>query len=302
MAKFYGIAGTRRGSVGNETYYISKTQNIVKKKATFVFDPRTEKQITQRIRMKNCLLGLKNVKSELELNTFTNEQVIENHENAFVKNNVSRCSYIDKRTSNIANFPSLSDNITCSYGTLTTLPLIIAGGNIGILLNNPLEGNVTIKTLSIELLNTYTFLRNEDTITLFYYYCENIEYDDNTLYHFVPGNPITNMIQVQTGRKTFKINTNNENPIDMYGLRIHNGMLLTLQNQTPRGTYVSLYNDSRPCYILCFYARLIDENIYNFCVSSMLSNKGYEDMLSYSKRPAYIELCLESFDVNLPNY
>ena len=32
MAKFYGIAGTRRGSVGNETYYISKTQNIVKKK------------------------------------------------------------------------------------------------------------------------------------------------------------------------------------------------------------------------------------------------------------------------------
>ena len=49
------------------------------------FDPRTEKQITQRIKIKNCLLGLKNVKNALELNTFTNEQVIENHENAFVK-------------------------------------------------------------------------------------------------------------------------------------------------------------------------------------------------------------------------
>jgi hypothetical protein len=61
MAKFYGIAGTRRGSVGNETYYISK------------------KQITQRIKIKNCLLGLKNVKNALELDTFTNEKVIENH-------------------------------------------------------------------------------------------------------------------------------------------------------------------------------------------------------------------------------
>ena len=37
MAKFYGIAGTRRGSVGNETYYISKTQNIVKKKSYVCF-------------------------------------------------------------------------------------------------------------------------------------------------------------------------------------------------------------------------------------------------------------------------
>ena len=34
MAKFYGIAGTRRGSVGNETYYISKS---FKEAVTLIF-------------------------------------------------------------------------------------------------------------------------------------------------------------------------------------------------------------------------------------------------------------------------
>ena len=29
MAKFHGLGGIRRGSVGNETYYIHKGQNIV---------------------------------------------------------------------------------------------------------------------------------------------------------------------------------------------------------------------------------------------------------------------------------
>lgn len=302
MAKFYGTAGTRRGSVGNEVYYIQKTQNIVRRLPAFIHNPRTVKQQTQRIRMKNCLLGLKNVKSELDLSTFANQEVTENKDNAYVKNNVNRCSYIDKKTANIANFPSLSDNIICSYGTLTTLPITVASNNIGLVLSNPLDGVVTIKDLSVELLNTYSFLRNEDTITIFYYYCENIEYDADRLYHFTADSQIRNMIQVQTGRKTFKVNTNNDNPIEMYGLRIHNRILLTLQSQTPRGTYVSAYNDSRPCYFLCFYARLIAEDQYNFSVSSMAMNKGYEDMLSYSKLPEYIELCLASFDVNLPNY
>ena len=77
MAKFYGTAGTRRGSVGNEVYYIQKTQNIVRRLPAFIFNPRTVKQQTQRIRMKNCLLGLKNVKSELDLSTFANQEVIE---------------------------------------------------------------------------------------------------------------------------------------------------------------------------------------------------------------------------------
>ncbi len=78
MAKFYGTAGTRRGSVGNEVYYIQKTQNIVRRLPAFIHNPRTVKQQTQRIRMKNCLLGLKNVKSELDLSTFANQEVIEN--------------------------------------------------------------------------------------------------------------------------------------------------------------------------------------------------------------------------------
>lgn len=301
MAKFYGTAGTRRGSVGNEVYYIQKTQNIVRRLPSFIFNPRTVKQQTQRIRMKNCLLGLKNVKSELDLSTFANQEVIENKDNAYIKNNVSSCSYIDKKTSDIPNFPCLSDYIKCSYGTLTSIPLTIINSHMGIFVPEITSAQPTVSEVSAKLLEHYSFLRNEDTVTFFYYYCENIEYDAEKLYHFIEESKIKNLIQVKTGRKTFKINTNNDNPISTYGLMLQDATCLTVSAKTSQDTYVAEYNDQHPCYILCFYARLIAEEQYNFCESSMAPNKGYVNMIEYSKQPDYIELCLESFKVNVPN-
>ena len=207
MAKFYGIAGTRRGSVGNETYYISKTQNIVKKKATFVFDPRTEKQITQRIKIKNCLLGLKNVKNALELNTFTNEQVIENHENAFVKNNVRNCCIIDRITSNIPNFPTLSSNVVCSYGTLDSLYVVSNDSFLGVVFPGVDSEDKTIAQLTNEIITEYDFLRNGDAITFFYYLCTNITSSENKLFEWDNPDLLNNTVDIITGRKTFILNT-----------------------------------------------------------------------------------------------
>ena len=213
MAKFYGIAGTRRGSVGNETYYISKTQNIVKKKATFVFDPRTEKQITQRIKIKNCLLGLKNVKNALELNTFTNEQVIENHENAFVKNNVRNCCIIDRITSNIPNFPTLSSNVVCSYGTLDSLYVVSNDSFLGVVFPGVDSEDKTIAQLTNVIITEYDCLRNGDAITFFYYFCTNITSSENKLFEWDNPDLLNNTVDIITGRKTFILNTNDNRPI-----------------------------------------------------------------------------------------
>lgn len=304
MAKFYGIAGTRRGSVGNETYYISKTQNIVKKKATFVFDPRTEKQITQRIKIKNCLLGLKNVKNALELNTFTNEQVIENHENAFVKNNVRNCCIIDRISSNIPNFPTLSSNIVCSYGTLDSLYVASNDDFLGVVFPGVDSEDKTIAQLTNEIMAEYEFLRNGDAITFFYYFCTNITSSENKLFEW--GNPelLNNTVEIITGRKTFILNTNDNRNIDNLGFTCFqsgvedNEIILTVNVKDAGDEFITSTDSMFPCYISVFYSRLIDENTYNFCVSSSGFNKGYLDIVNFTKKKEYQYFALSSWNTN----
>ena len=304
MAKFYGIAGTRRGSVGNETYYISKTQNIVKKKATFVFDPRTEKQITQRIKIKNCLLGLKNVKNALELNTFTNEQVIENHENAFVKNNVRNCCIIDRISSNITNFPTLSSNVVCSYGTLDSLFVVSNDAFLGVVFAGVESENKTIAELTNEMLTEFEFLRNGDAITFFYYFCTNITSSNDKLFEWDNPEILNNTVDIITGRKTFILNTNDNRTIDQLGFTCiqsnveENEIILTVNVKNAGDDFITDTTSDYPCYISVFYSRLIDENTYNFCVSSSGFNKGYLDMVNFTKKKEYQYFALSSWNTN----
>ena len=304
MAKFYGIAGTRRGSVGNETYYISKTQNIVKKKATFVFDPRTEKQITQRIKIKNCLLGLKNVKNALELNTFTNEQVIENHENAFVKNNVRNCCIIDRISSNIPNFPTLSSNVVCSYGTLDSLPVISNDAFLGVEFAGVNSENKTVAQLTNEIITEYEFLRNGDALTFFYYYCTNITSNENKLFEWDNPEILNNVVDIITGRKTIILNTNDNRPIQQLGFICmqsdaeENEIILTVNVKDEGDEYITSTNSDFPGYISVFYSRLIEENTYNFCVSASGFNKGYLDMVNFTKKKDYQYFALSSWNTN----
>ena len=304
MAKFYGIAGTRRGSVGNETYYISKTQNIVKKKATFVFDPRTEKQIAQRIKIKNCLLGLKNVKNALELNTFTNEQVIENHENAFVKNNVRNCCIIDRISSNITNFPTLSSNIVCSYGTLDSLFVVSNDAFLGVVFAGVESENKTIAELTNEMLTEFEFLRNGDAITFFYYFCTNITSSNDKLFEWDNPEILNNTVDIITGRKTFILNTNDNRTIDQLGFTCiqsnveENEIILTVNVKNAGDDFITDATSDYPCYISVFYSRLIDENTYNFCVSSSGFNKGYLDMVNFTKKKEYQYFALSSWNTN----
>lgn len=303
MAKFYGIAGTRRGSVGNETYYISKTQNIVKKKATFVFDPRTEKQITQRIKIKNCLLGLKNVKNALELNTFTNEQVIENHENAFVKNNVRNCCIIDRITSNIPNFPTLSSNVVCSYGTLDSLP-VDQTEVLGVTFEGNDDEDKTVGQLTNELLTEYDYLRNGDALTFFYYYCLNITSSENKLFEWDNPEILNNVVEIITGRKTIILNTNDNRPITQLGFICMQSdfdesyLYLTVNVRDPGDNLITIVEDMHPGYISVFYSRLIDENTYNFCVSTSGFTKGYLDMVNFTKKKEYQYFALSSWNTN----
>ena len=304
MAKFYVIECTRRGSVGNETYYISKNQNIVKKKDTFVFDPSTEKKINQRIKIKNCLLELKNIKNALEVNTFINEQVIENHENAFVKNNVRNCCIIDRISSNIPNFPTLSSNVVCSYGTLDSLPVISNDAFLGVEFAGVNSENKTVAQLTNEIITEYEFLRNGDALTFFYYYCTNITSNENKLFEWDNPEILNNVVDIITGRKTIILNTNDNRPIQQLGFICmqsdaeENEIILTVNVKDEGDEYITSTNSDFPGYISVFYSRLIEENTYNFCVSASGFNKGFLDMVKKKKKKDYQYFALSSWNTN----
>lgn len=308
MAKFYGFAGTRRGKVGNEVYYISKTQNIVKRKPVYIFDPRTEKQVRQRIKVKNAILGLKNVKNILDLDTFTNKSVVENNDNAFMKNNIRNCSMIDKRTSNIPNFPSITSNLCCSYGTLDTVPIQKVNDYYGLLVIPTAPGqyddNTTVAFISNQLLDNYAYLRNGDAITFIYYYCKNIICDEDEFFKWEGNENMKNVVDIDTGRRTFIINTNNNTSISEYGLRFlminQDTYIIGPLIQNDLNNRIMVYDNNHPCYMCAFYARKIDENTYNFCPSSFAYNSGYNSMLEYSRSEAYDEIVLSSWHANEP--
>lgn len=55
MAIYSGTSGRRRGSVGNETYTITRGQNIVKEKVLQPLNPRTQRQQTQRAKFASAI-------------------------------------------------------------------------------------------------------------------------------------------------------------------------------------------------------------------------------------------------------
>lgn len=55
MAIYSGTSGRRRGSVGNETYTITRGQNIVKEKVLQPLNPRTQRQQTQRAKFASAV-------------------------------------------------------------------------------------------------------------------------------------------------------------------------------------------------------------------------------------------------------
>lgn len=305
MAKFYSAAGTRRGRVGNEIYYMHKTQNIVKMKPDFVYNPRTIKQQKQRIQIKNCSLAFRNVKNGLDLNSFADIRPIDSPQNVFYKHNVRFGYFLDRITSQVPNFIFLGQNILCSFGTLDALNSYLGSDMhdmIGLRMKKAPIDQLTVKYITIALLDTYNFLRNADYLTLYSYSSQHIIYDAEQLYRF--DNP-EKEIKASPIRKCFKLDTNDNTPISEYGLAYividDNTACLTISNDGVTPTDQCKYSYIYPSFILSFYGREVGDQVYNFAPSVMASNKTYNDMCTFINDPEYIEASLESWKVNIPN-
>lgn len=298
MAKFYSAAGTRRGKVGNEVYYVHKTQNIVKTKPDFVSNPKTPEQMSHRIRIKTVSLGYRNVNNGLKLDTFADMKPTESPQNAFNRHNISNGLLLKKETTKIKNFIYLSSDILCSFGTLDALNVVrdTVLNSIGLKINSHEDPLETIADLSVNLLDTYAFLRNGDYITLYSYASEGIVFNNQSMFSF--DNDL-HQIKSSPIRKCFKIDTQNQTELTTLGVfsdSVEDYGLLTIGNQET--TLQCRYDYVYPSYLICFYAREIAEDSYNFSPSAFISNACYSNMCEFAKKEKYIREVLESWGTN----
>ena len=154
------------------------------------------------------------------------------------------------------------------------------------------------------MLTEFEFLRNGDAITFFYYFCTNITSSNDKLFEWDNPEILNNTVDIITGRKTFILNTNDNRTIDQLGFTCiqsnveENEIILTVNVKNAGDDFITDATSDYPCYISVFYSRLIDENTYNFCVSSSGFNKGYLDMVNFTKKKEYQYFALSSWNTN----
>ena len=96
MAKFKGITGNKVGRLGNEIYYMNKSVNLIRSAPTHVYDPKSRKQMIQRIKMVNTQNGYKYIQQFNDLDLFPDKKELENQQNAFVRFNIENALLVPK--------------------------------------------------------------------------------------------------------------------------------------------------------------------------------------------------------------
>ena len=313
MAKFHGLGGIRRGSVGNETYYIHKGQNIVKRKNEYYHNPRSVKQQLNRAKMKGCSCLVKMIPLEFLKNTFADKKIIESEYNCFFRHNISTTAPMIKEESDIPNIPGCSINVQISHGTIPTLnSAVLNTGHDNILdlkggIVLPLNTNVTtVAQVSNVLLQFYPQLKNNDYINTFCYIANGCEVATDNDYDALWLINEGEYVQPFFGRRCFKIDTNNNELISNYGFKIYTSEtdlgeeIKTVLAFEPaqNDLYLVPDQDEPPVmWVLSYVSREINVNEWNFSDTSNGYSIAVRDAWTRSQNEKYIANVLESWKV-----
>lgn len=110
MAIYSGISGKRRGSVGNETYTITRGQNIVRSKVIETTNPRTKSQMTQRASFASAVRLYQLATQSFFKFAFEDKKERESDYNAFMRHNISRGAIVPPvNTTDVPDYPCLGD-------------------------------------------------------------------------------------------------------------------------------------------------------------------------------------------------
>lgn len=214
MAKFKGITGNKVGRLGNEIYYMNKSVNLIRSAPTHVYDPKSRKQMIQRIKMVNTQNGYKYIQQFNDLDLFPDKKELENQQNAFVRFNIENALLVPKVLCKKKYVPMFTLDLMMSNGTFARANMNYDKNfdeKLGLVIDsvNPQGGVATVGDVSRKIIRYYSVLENGDKIVFYQYGTKDIEYTDEegVIVRYTESESLTTFAQ----RKTFTINTNDNN-------------------------------------------------------------------------------------------
>lgn len=224
MAKYYGIGGKRRGSVGNETYAINRGENIVKSKIIQVNDAKTPEQIEQRSKLQNAVKAYQNMTPDFLKKCFEDKKQKQSTYNAFVSHNAKMAQPFFKKYSDDKNVIGIG-KFQVSYGSLKDLPIAKTADitvnekkykYFGIELNNSIADDANVGAVSALLTEKYQ-IKSGSLINAVSIYNTGVSYNANN-----ENDPIvfTDTHSVKRAKQNFIINSGSEETLASKGFKI----------------------------------------------------------------------------------
>lgn len=224
MAKYYGIGGKRRGSVGNETYAINRGENIVKSKIIQVNDAKTPEQVEQRSKLQNAVKAYQNMTPDFLKKCFEDKKQKQSTYNAFVSHNAKMAQPFFKKYSDDKNVIGIG-KFQVSYGSLKDLPIAKTADitvnekkykYFGIELNNDIADDANVGAVSALLTEKYQ-IKSGSLINAVSIYNTGVSYNANN-----ENDPIvfTDTHSVKRAKQNFIINSGSEETLASKGFKI----------------------------------------------------------------------------------
>lgn len=224
MAKYYGIGGKRKGSVGNETYAINRGENIVKSKIIQVNDAKTPEQVEQRSKLQNAVKAYQNMTPAFLKKCFEDKKQRQSTYNAFVSHNARMAQPFFKKYSDDKNIIGIG-KFQVSYGSLQNLPVAKTADitynekkykYFAIELNNDIADDAHVGAVSQVLINKYG-IKSGSILNGVSIYNTGVSFNEND-----DNNPITlaDTYSVKKAKQNFIINSASNDTLASKGFKI----------------------------------------------------------------------------------
>lgn len=224
MAKYYGIGGKRKGSVGNETYAINRGENIVKSKIIQVNDAKTPEQVEQRSKLQNAVKAYQNMTPAFLKKCFEDKKQRQSTYNAFVSHNARMAQPFFKKYSDDKNIIGIG-KFQVSYGSLQNLPVAKTADitynekkykYFAIELNNDIADDANVGAVSQVLINKYG-IKSGSILNGVSIYNTGVSFNEND-----DNNPITlaDTHSVKKAKQNFIINAQSNDTLASKGFKI----------------------------------------------------------------------------------
>lgn len=293
MAKYYGIGGKRKGSVGNETYAINRGENIVKSKIIQVNDAKTPEQVEQRSKLQNAVKAYQNMTPAFLKKCFEDKKQRQSTYNAFVSHNARMAQPFFKKYSDDKNIIGIG-KFQVSYGSLQNLPVAKTADitynekkykYFAIELNNDIADDANVGAVSQVLINKYG-IKSGSLLNGVSIYNTGVSFNEND-----DNNPIAlaDTYSVKKAKQNFIINASSTDTLASKGFKIIKTeemkyLVLLEENSAVNVAEGCIYetdNDLINALGYCAYFVSLKESTKIMVSSSITnSNKHLEDLIA----------------------